>query len=518
MNLETPTIPPQVNAANGHEFVAPPAPAAPLNRAEDTEAEQGHGVLGHKKFLRRDRPSPEPKPAREPKAPKEAKAKEPKPEADANDEDAKGFPVWAVILIVPFFTLFYAAFLSVATYGQGLMISSPKVAAMLPSDHTIELDLTNGLIIGGLIEFASIGLLIFSLIVRVQGERGTVPKLFSLVVAGIAIGMNSIGHLWLGDVIGAIIFTFCSLVAFITGTQMVDFFMRQIQRAKGMRVRPKPYYGTGLWWRDRDLVRRAGELFEADEKLDRNSSLALARQQREAERKAEARAEHVELMRELLFETANDEFGDERYAKLQVLADNPDETVEKLMAMGDSTEAAQKLWGRMHDQRQSVSNQRARRIAAELAAEYDPNSTTTATPNNGSKLSRIAGRIGIGTRPEFKPNNTPNGTPNADPNSTPNSGRMTAAGPVANEAEFDAESVATEADTAELPRVSGDEAKDRARAHIYKLIADNKPLPSGPAIEKEFGIGTVSSKGGIGNKLKKDVIEEYEKRMKEMQS
>jgi hypothetical protein len=559
MSIDTPSIPPQANGANGYQFTEAPVPTAPIDPVDragafgpptewpwskddaapilpeaapetkapagDAEAD-GHGRSGRKRFALKRRTSPEPKtaqvkqPSKAPKAPKEAKPRR------------KGeFPRWALFLIVPFFAVYYIAFFAGATIGQAFVLSSEKVVASLPGEHNFELNFATAAVIGGMLEFASVGLMIFSLIVRIEGERGTFIKWFSRGLAAIAVGLNSIGHLWIGDIVGAVIYTLCSAVAFVSAGEMIEFFMRRIQIARGRRLVPRPPYPWKLRLKQPQLVRLAGELFDENPDLELLGSLKAARAKLEAERretdrieremKEQARRdEEIKLIEGLLFEMAFDEFGDERSAKIQVLADGPAETVKRLVAMGDPDAAAARLRARMDRQRDEMTESRARRVAADMAAEksaeFLPTHAPNSTPNKASKLARLAVRVGLPVGSDSNLNAVPNESPINQPNSAPTRTRKATADSVPNNADSGSRVEPIKSDTAEIVRVTGDEGKDRARAYLLQLLAEGKELPGATWIEREFGIADPQrSKGKIGGDFKKQVLAEYEARLKE---
>lgn len=501
MSIDTPTAPPQAETINGR--VAPVAEAVATTAQKTPVPEAAEPERRHRWLPRRS-------------APKPVEGNDaPKPEQAKDKERREGvLPKAALFAIVPFFTLYYLTFFAGATVGQALVLSSPKVLASLPGDHAITIDFTTAAAIGGALEFASIGLMLFSLIVRIEGERGMVASGISYALAVVAIGLNSIGHLWIGDIFGAIVFTFCSLVAFISGGLMVEFFMRQIQRRRGMRAYAPPRYGVRLWWKDRDLYYRARAFFDEDPDLGLYGSLDAARGAREEERREEAREERRNLLRGLLRDISLEEFGNhEQFAEIYVVSNNPDEIVQNLMDASDSGKVAADIMARMESQRERANLEREQRIAAEIAAEFAGEPAPNQPHNNGSKIARMGGRIGKFVGLESGSNSNANGVPNQGPNGVSNNGRTGTVEPSSNGLESGANATAGNGDTMSLPRVEdGKKGREAAKAYIARLIAEGMKLPSGREIEEMFEIGTEYSNGGNGNALKRQVREQMEKR------
>lgn len=520
MTIEAPEIPTQTQPPADGDWAPAPRPVmaggTAANDAPLAGPEPRQSLLGSLRRSRSkgtDRPDAAEmeeklKPAKEHGKPK--KSKEPKQAEKARSREGT-LPRAALFVIVPFFVVYYLAFFSGATIGQAFVLSSEKVTSSLPGEHSFELDFVAAAVIGGMLEFASVGLMIISLIVRIEGERGTIAKTFSYALAFIAVALNCIGHLWIEDVFGAIVFTFCSVVAFVSGGLMIEFFMRQIQIARGRRLVPRPAYPLGLRLKQPQLVRLAGELFDADPKLELLGSLAAARAKIEAERKETeriereqktqaARKEEEQLIESLLFEMAFDEYGDETAAKIQVLADGPAATVKHIVEMGDPLAAAHRVRARMNAQREQNANSRIRRIAADVAGENLSNPMSNNSVEAGSKFGRIMDRINPRKPIESRSNSEPMNPSNGVSNSSRKSAKNSPTDPV--------ESESNPVEEINLSGLGYDERKERARDYLWSLIKNGTPfdeLPTGGQIERKFNIATASSRGGTGNSIKKQI-------------
>lgn len=428
----------------------------------------------------------------------------------------------AIMLIIALGTVFYLVFYSLATFGQGLMLSHPRVAAMLSEHVDIDLTLEVGMIIGGTLEFASIFFLAISIIQRILGDRAAGTTIASWAFAIMSIGVNTIGHAWLGDPFGALLFGLFSVTAFLGAALLSELMVRQIQRKRGIRDYTPPRLGYRLWRNDFDLWMRTREAYRAKPALKKQGALQHARDERETERRQATREQQREQLRELLRQNALDKYPNHPLiAGIEIATTPEDEVLDIMMARANANEivaeiealktlAKQELADRMRSER--TAEKRAE-LAAEVAVirgEPVAESTAKSGPEKPGFAKRAAARVGSFLGAESTPNTAEHATPSdtmqlpkIDPDAVP--GKRPKKG---------CEYVPIIPVDIDLTGMNKEQRTEAAERWLDKELEEGGDV-TGTFVESKFNLGSDYSKGGTGGTMIRKVRNRLTEQAKE---
>ncbi|WP_205327536.1 hypothetical protein [Glycomyces sp. YM15] len=231
---------------------------------------------------------------------------------------------------------------------------------------------------------------------RAAGEAGLVMLSIAYAVASIVIGINGVGHWWLGKQAEAIIYGLLSTLAFVSFVSRSEFKKREADRADGRRALTRPMYGI-RWITNPTLTFRAWQLAGADATLGLHGSLAKAQQQFDAERDAKLDKEDDRHIEKVLRGFSERDFEENPlFAEIDYRLASPRKIRMLLRAKVDHDARADRMWAQMEAERERTEQVRQAEIDAETEAERQERISQVRTEYRAS--------IGAETANESEPN------------------------------------------------------------------------------------------------------------------